>query len=83
MKKLYILKSLVDFVWYVTCIPLIPLTLFFAVYMFFDKEIIQLFFKLELHLGISPYLSLICLGLFSMVLSELFKVVKKENELTI
>jgi Na+-driven multidrug efflux pump len=42
--------------------------------------------QIKLNLGFSPYLTIICLGLFFMVLSELFKVAKKakeENELTI
>jgi len=42
--------------------------------------------KLEIHLGMSPYLFIVCLGLFFMVLSEVFliaKVAKVENNLTI
>lgn len=168
MKKLNILKTLVDILWIVSGIPLVPLTLFFAVYMFFDDEILKLFnviddgviitpwslkilvllvialvlisvysfylfrktlryflrrnpfddfvistynkignllmisgiagsilsfgfhlfFKssLALNFGFSPYIFVICLGLFFMVLSETFKVAKtakEENELTI
>jgi hypothetical protein len=169
MKKLLILKSLVDFIWIVTCIPVIPILLFIAVYMFIDPSILEiplkinennieelglsikmstlmlfviilisiycfylfrktlryfqqqnpfsdfiidsykrigyllvfsgisasiLFFvfklvfesKFEIHLGLSPYLFMVCLGLFFMVLSEVFKVaktVKEENQLTI
>ncbi|MGB0982089.1 MAG: DUF2975 domain-containing protein [Winogradskyella sp.] len=166
MRKLVILKSLVDFIWFVTCIPLIGLLLFFSVYMFidldvlplifnvkaneslvllqafsvlfiaicfigiycfylfrktlsyfqqvrpFDKVVIQNFYKIgylltiigcfgsvlffvskvviknkfEINLGVSPYLILICLGLFFMVLSEVFKIAKRakeENNLTV
>lgn len=169
MRKLIILKSLIDFVWIVTCIPAILILGFFTVYMFvepvsldflFDKvdvdseapkltiqilglllvaisfigiyclyifrktlryfqqgkpfhiDVINnfnrigrlltavgvggtlLFFvihlilknQLTLNLGLSPYLLLICLGLFFMVLSEVFKVAKhakQENDLTI
>ena len=168
MKKLNILKTLVDILWLISCIPLIPLTLFFGVYMFFDEDVLKLFnvldediiitpwylktlvlliivlvlisiysfflfrktlryfqqhrpfdnfvietynkignllmisgisgsvlnfgfhlsFKnsVKLNFGISPYIFVICLGLFFMVLSETFKVAKKakeENELTI
>lgn len=169
MKKLNILKSLVDFIWYITCIPLIFLLLFVTVFVFIDPSItetflnlntpkvpnsnasiiittlvliivlligiycfylfrntlryfqqrkpfhdyviityhkmgnllvvtgivaIVLFFvfnlifesKFEIHLGLSPYLSIICLGLFFMVLSETFKIAKtakQENDLTI
>jgi membrane protease YdiL (CAAX protease family) len=48
----------------------------------------RLVFKnsIEINLGITPYLFLICLGLFFMVLSEVFKVAKhakEENELTV
>ena len=166
MRKLVILKSLVDFIWIVTCIPMIAILLFFSVFMFvnpksldivFDGEVQSsiitaqffglmliiigiiaiycfyvfrktlryfqkvkpfhidviknfyrigyllsfigiggsiLFFiarivlknELKFSLGMSPYLMLICLGLFFMVLSEVFKVAKQakeENELTI
>lgn len=168
MRKLIVLKSLVDFLWFITCIPLIPLILFFSVYMFFNDEVLkifnvlergiiitpwslkvlvllivalvlvsiycfylfrktlryfqqrkpfdlfvinsynkignlllisgivgsilnfifQLFFKGEfmINIGLSPYLFVICLGLFFMVLSETFKIAKtakEENELTI
>lgn len=169
MRKLTILKSLIDFVWIFTCIPAILILLFLAVYMFiervslnliFDSEesivetsvlavqifgllfvivgfvtiycvylfrktlryfqkvkpfhidvienfykigyllsgigiassvlffLAQLFFKNEfkIHLGLSPYIMLISLGFFFMVLSEVFKVAKdakEENELTV
>ncbi|WP_179316600.1 DUF2975 domain-containing protein [Winogradskyella undariae] len=169
MRKLIILKSLIDFVWIVTCIPALLLLAFFAVYMFIEPESLnmildtdtsnietslmaaqlfglvfialafitiycvylfrktlryfqkvkpfhmdvivnfykigylltsvgiassvlvfvgQLVFKsqLKINLGLSPYLMLICLGLFFMVLSEVFKVAKyakEENNLTI
>lgn len=42
--------------------------------------------KFEISLGLSPYLLLVCLGLFFMVLSEVFKIAKEakeENQLTI
>ncbi|MBT8244597.1 MAG: DUF2975 domain-containing protein [Winogradskyella sp.] len=42
--------------------------------------------KIKLTLGVTPYLGIMCLGLFFMVLSEVFKVAKhakEENELTI
>ncbi|TXE17817.1 DUF2975 domain-containing protein [Psychroserpens burtonensis] len=169
MKKLLILKSLVDFIWIVTCIPVIPVLLFIAVYMFIDPSILEipleinnskiedlglslkistlvlfvivfigiycfyvfrktlryfqkhnpfsdfiinsyntignllvfsgitasvLFFviklvfesRIEVSLGLSPYIFIVCLGLFFMVLSEVFKVAKiakEENQLTI
>ncbi|WP_044404797.1 DUF2975 domain-containing protein [Lacinutrix sp. Hel_I_90] len=168
MKKLIILKSLVDFIWIVTCIPLIPLTLFISVYMFFNDEVLKVFNvlnqgviitpwylkvfvllialllfvsiysfylfrktlrffqkrkplddfviinykkignllmvsgcsgslisfgfhlflkqRLQLNFGLGPYLFLVCLGLFFLVLSETFKVAKEakeENELTV
>ncbi|WP_179374876.1 DUF2975 domain-containing protein [Winogradskyella wichelsiae] len=169
MRKLIILKSLIDFVWIVTCIPALLLLAFFAVYMFIEPESLnmildtdtsnietslmaaqlfglvfialafitiycvylfrktlryfqkvkpfhmdvivnfykigylltsvgiassvlvfvgQLVFKsqLKINLGLSPYVMLICLGLFFMVLSEVFKVAKyakEENNLTI
>ncbi|WP_055436060.1 DUF2975 domain-containing protein [Lacinutrix algicola] len=169
MKKLNILKSLVDFIWIVTCIPLILLLLFVSVFVFIDPSITEtvlnvntsevanssasviittlvlmivlligvycfylfrktlryfqqrkpfhdyviatyrkmgnllvvtgisatiLFFviklifesKLEINLGLTPYIFIVCLGLFFMVLSEVFqiaKVAKEENELTV
>lgn len=169
MRKLIILKSLVDFIWIVSCIPLVGLLLFFSVYMFintdsldlvfddvtFDSEsptyakqaigmvyicialisiyclfifrktlryfqqvkpfhldvisnfykigylligvgavgsiltfLVRLYFKGEfkIDLGLTPNLILICIGLFFMVLSEVFKVAKhakEENDLTI
>ena len=169
MRKLVILKSLIDFIWIVTCIPMVLILLFLAVYMFVNPEILNLIFetddnliefspiivqtfgllfialgfctiycvyvfrktlryfqrvkpfhddvianfykigylltgigigsslllflipiwfesKFKIHLGLSPYLMLVCLGLFFMVLSEVFKVAehaKEENELTV
>lgn len=169
MRKLIILKSLIDFVWIVTCIPGLLLLAFFAVYMFIEPEALniildtdmsdietslvavqlfglvfitlgfvtiycvylfrktlryfqkvkpfhadvianfykigylltgvgiiasvlifigQLVFKgvFKINLGLSPYIMLICLGLFFMVLSEVFKVAKyakEENNLTV
>ncbi|WP_439151043.1 DUF2975 domain-containing protein [Winogradskyella sp.] len=169
MRKLIILKSLIDFIWIVICIPMLLLLAFFAIYMFiepdtldvvfseltfgnripnyikqifglvfigitsvsiyclflfrktiryfqrvkpFHHNVISNFYKigyllvgvgtggtlvsfisrllfrgeLVINLGITPYLVLICLGLFFMVLSEVFKIAKhakEENELTI
>ena len=169
MRKLVILKSLVDFIWIVTCLPLIPLLMVFLVMFLMDADILTLspwfqneiqedsklyaqvysvivvgvayvliysFFlfrkilryfqkvkpfdnkvikyfntigillsfsgliataltfiaklifknRIEINLFVSPYLILICLGLFFMVLSEVFKVAKhakEENELTV
>ncbi|OZV70684.1 DUF2975 domain-containing protein [Winogradskyella aurantia] len=169
MRKLVILKSLVDFIWIVTCIPGIPLLLFFMVFVFinpdsvnfvidtgvskteastlqvqlialvlvvlcfigiyclylfrktlryfqqvkpFHEDVIANFYKIgyllsgigisalmvfflarlfvdnkfRIQLGISSYLLIVCLGLFFMVLSEVFKVAKhakEENELTV
>ena len=169
MKKLPILKSLVDFIWIITCIPLIPIILFFTVYIFIEPSVILdnlemssnlsedamngakvfvlLFFVMvyaliyafylfrktlrsfqkrqpfaltviknfetigriliisgismsvlffvyrlvfantfKISLGVTPYLGCVCLGLFFLVLSELFRVAKsakEENQLTI
>ncbi|APY08633.1 hypothetical protein BWZ20_10105 [Winogradskyella sp. J14-2] len=169
MRRLIILKSLVDFVWILSCIPGIALLAFFSVFMFinpeslrfvfdvnddvltstvtttqilgliiivliaigiycfylfrktlryfqkvkpFHKDVISNFYKIgyllsaiglvgfitvfiarlvfsnefKISLGLSPYILLICLGLFFMVLSEVFKVAKhakEENDLTI
>lgn len=169
MRKLVILKSLIDFIWFVTCIPAILILLFFAVYMFikpesvnfvfdtgvsvveaisleiqllalaliglgfigiycvylfrktlryfqrvkpFHDNVIANFYKIgylllgigisasvifflsrlvvdsrvKIYFGLSPFLMLVCLGLFFMVLSETFKVAKQakeENELTV
>ena len=169
MKKLTILKSLIDFIWILTCIPLLFLLPFVSIYVFIDPTISRFIFnideagilnsatsvkitllllvvviliglycfylfrktlryfqqrkpfhdyvittyrkmgnllvvtgilatilffliklvfkgKLEIHLGMSPYLFIVCLGLFFMVLSEVFliaKVAKEENELTV
>lgn len=168
MKKLNILIALINFLWFITCIPIIALILFFSIYMFINPEVLNIikvsgesivesnwllqllilltmglilvciyafylfretlrYFrrrkpfddfvintysrigslllvlgilgtisafifplylesKLTISLGISPYLSTVCLGLFFMVLSETFKIAKKakqENDLTI
>lgn len=169
MRKLIILKNLVDFIWIVTCIPMIAFLFFFCVYMFISPESLDIIFDVDesiinastltvqffglmlavlilvgiyciyifrktlryfqqvkpfhidvinnfnkigrllsvigiagsllffvarlilknefkIHFGLSPYLLLICLGLFFMILSEVFKVAKhakEENELTI
>ena len=42
--------------------------------------------KFELEFGLSPFLLLLCFGLFFMILSEVFKIgqhAKEENELTV
>ena len=42
--------------------------------------------KFELEIGLSPFLLMLCFGLFFMVLSEVFKIAntaKQENELTV
>lgn len=169
MRKLQILKAIVDFIWFVTCLPMALLLLVFTVIIFsrseamtvffdfeesavdasdikikvilllffvlafiaiycfylfrktlryfqrikpFHLDVIQNFYKigylltiigsagtvlsisstilirdsLKISLGLSPYLGTICLGLFFMVLSEIFKVAKhakEENELTV
>jgi hypothetical protein len=169
MRKLVILKSLIDFIWILTCIPLIPMVLFFVIMAFMGSEMItiipgfklndgrlidwpvkismlvaaiviyiniycvylfrkslkyfqrvkpfhqeviryyaiigkllcysglvslilaiifRVYFKSEIKidLGFSPYLLITALGLFFMVLSEVFKVAKhakEENELTV
>ncbi|MEM6516870.1 MAG: DUF2975 domain-containing protein [Bacteroidota bacterium] len=169
MRKLIILKSLIDFIWILTCIPLIPLVLFFVIttftgsssidilpwiisspeysmtwslklsvllaatiiyvniyciYLFrktlryfqkakpFHVNVIKNFgiigkilcyggiasivlstvfivyfkSKIKISLGFSPYLFITALGLFFMVLSEVFKIAKhakEENELTV
>lgn len=169
MRKLIILKSLVDFVWIVVCLPFILLVAIFLVLIFINSEALEIFSwmgaipqegseiliqvyavftalmiylgiysfyvfrktlryfmsvkpfhedviknfnvigiilsglgvfgaflvflgriafenKIIISLGFSPYLMLLCLGLFFMVLSETFKVAKhakEENELTI
>ncbi|MBO6605546.1 DUF2975 domain-containing protein [Psychroserpens sp.] len=169
MKKLIVLKSLVDYTWIISCIPLLVALPVIVVWMFFDTKLIEklnlvsseststelvyamfyvillsvlvyigiycfyLFRKtlryfqrskpfhhdviqnfnkigkllnvigivgclgiflgqfiltdsVSITFGFSPYVMIICLGLFFMVLSELFKgakVAKEENELTI
>lgn len=168
MRKLNILKAIVDFIWFVTLIPLIIVAIIVAVYMFFDPSIIDLVkfnemqesapaWKMQLliivavllifgfvycfylfrstlryfqkaqpfhsnvifnynkignwlltlgilsslvlflsklliesrfviDVGLSPYLLIICSGLFFKVLSETFKIAKhakEENELTV
>ena len=169
MRKLIILKSLIDFIWIIPCIPIILAITFISVYMFIEPSILEgllkindaniinnggfikigllllftivliviycfylfrktlryfrkrnpfnnfiiesykkignlliisgitatiLFFifklliesKFEINLGFSPYLFITCLGLFFLVLSEVFKIAKtakQENDLTI
>jgi len=168
MRKLVILKSLIDFIWFITCLPLALLALVFLVlfllnaevltlapwmdslensseviaqiyavivvvliyvgiycfYLFrktiryfmkvkpFHLDVIQNFNRIgnllciigivggilvflgrvvfeseiKINLGISPYLILVCMGLFFMVLSEVFKLAKhakEENDLTV
>jgi uncharacterized membrane protein len=65
--------------WLLSVIGITGGIVFFIGYIFLKHQI-------KVNLGFSPYLTLICLGLFFMVLSELFKVAKTakdENELTI
>lgn len=168
MRALSILKSLVDFIWIVTCIPFLIFGFAFIIYMFFDSSILDSLFsniyvsqisvwqkqflafftfvyvcasvyvfylfrktlrfflqakpfdsvvintykimgrllivlglsaivlmffshlllenRFVIHIGITPYLMLLCLGLFFLVLSECFKIAKQakeENDLTI
>ncbi|WP_299128547.1 DUF2975 domain-containing protein [uncultured Winogradskyella sp.] len=49
MRKLIILKSLVDFVWIVTCVPAVALLLFFGVYIFVNPETISFVFDNDLN----------------------------------
>ena len=42
MKKLSVLKNLIDFIWIVSCIPLAILLIAFSIYMFFDSEILRI-----------------------------------------
>jgi len=168
MRKLSILKALVDFIWFVNCLPLLLFMLIITVIIFFDVDAIQIFDSIEIdssmsswfiklfmicidilcgvlvysfhlfrmtlgcfrrrkpfdnlvitnfdkigkllfglgivctvlffcvhlyfksrltiNLGITPYVFMACLGLFFMVLSEVFKIAKtarEENELTV
>lgn len=169
MRKLKILKALVDFIWFIWCLPMVVLLLLFTVLLFtgsdsvvafleldkseldttdikvkiflflffimvfvciycfylfrktlryfqrvkpFHVEVIANFYeigyllaicgvvasilipvsrlviehRIKLSLGVTPYLGLACLGLFFMILSEVFKVAKhakEENELTV
>ncbi|MEN8885871.1 MAG: DUF2975 domain-containing protein [Winogradskyella sp.] len=169
MKKLVFLKNIIDFIWFLSCIPLSIFLIFIVGYGFYNPETFNTFYtidkteldfsdykvkiflfifvvlvyvaiycfylfrktiryfqkvnpfhidviknfykigylltiigliatlllplshlilehKLRLMLGVSPYLGVICLGLFFMVLSEVFKVAKyakEENNLTI
>ncbi len=169
MKKLVVLKSLVDYTWIISCVPLLFALPVIVVWMFFDSKLIEklnlvseeststeliyamfyvilmsvliyigiycvylfrktlryfqrskpfhldvihnfnkigkllnvigivgclgIFFGqfilkdvISITFGFSPYVMIICLGLFFMILSELFKVAKvakEENELTI
>jgi hypothetical protein len=53
--------------------------LFFVIKLIFES-------RFEIHLGLTPYVFIVCLGLFFMVLSEIFKIAKtakQENDLTI
>ena len=168
MKRLNILIALINFLWFITCIPIIVLVIFFSIYMFINTEVLNIievsgkniiesdwlthllvlltmgliliyiyafylfretlrYFRrrkpfddfvintykrmgnlllisgvfgsvlafvfslslssrLTISLGISPYLFVVSLGLFFMVLSETFKIAKnaqQENDLTI
>lgn len=169
MKKLVVLKSLVDYTWLISCIPLLIALPVIVVWMFFDSKLVEklnlaseeststeliyamfyvvlisvliyigiycfylfrktlryfqrskpfhhdvilnfnkigkllnviglvgligIFFGqfllkdvISITFGLSPYVMIVCLGLFFMILSELFKVAKtakEENELTI
>ncbi|WP_052158301.1 DUF2975 domain-containing protein [Lacinutrix jangbogonensis] len=68
MRKLNILKSLVDFIWYITCLPLIPLILFFAVYMFFDADVLKVFNVLDQGIIITPWYLKVVLLLIAILL---------------
>ena len=48
MRKLSILKSLVDFIWLVTCIPGALLLIFFAAYIFIEPESLNLVFDIDI-----------------------------------
>lgn len=162
MRKLIILKTVIDFIWILSCLPILILGFAFSIYMFFNTEILeltrfagmeteapvwqkQLFIiigygiicgfiyaiflfrktlrlfqqrkpfdsyvietynkmgkiliglsiasmigifiirivftsKIEFTLGLSPYLLIMSLGLFFMVLSEAFKIAKQAQQ---
>ncbi|SFN44778.1 Protein of unknown function [Bizionia echini] len=42
MRKLMILKSVIDFIWILSCIPILILGFAFSIYMFFNTEILEL-----------------------------------------
>ncbi|SEA15186.1 DUF2975 domain-containing protein [Bizionia paragorgiae] len=68
MRKLIILKSLVDFIWFVSCIPFLLLGLFFSVYIFFDVEALKIYNVLEQGVVITPwYLKLVTVFLLVML----------------
>lgn len=54
MKKLIILKSLIDFIWIVTCIPLIGVLIFLLVYMFIELDTIDILFFENISFKESP-----------------------------
>ena len=47
MRKLIILKSLIDFIWFVTCIPAVLFLLFLTVYIFIEPETLNLILDTE------------------------------------
>ena len=73
MKKLVILKSLVDILWIVSCIPLIPLTLFFAIYMFFNDDLLKIFNVIDEGIIITPWsLKVLVLMVVALILISIY-----------
>lgn len=76
MKKLIILKSIIDFIWFVTCIPLIPIILFLMVYQFIDANAVLSFISTEgltrllipAHLIVTAICILVLIGIYSFYL---------------
>ena len=69
MRKLIILKSLVDFIWIVTCIPSLLLLAFFAVYMFIEPESLNFVFDADIALQTTSTIAIQIFGLLFVVLA--------------
>ncbi|GGW55847.1 hypothetical protein DFQ11_101540 [Winogradskyella epiphytica] len=69
MRKLVVLKSVVDFIWIVTCIPAIPLLLFFTVFIFINPDALDILFDIDYSILKTPIITVQVFALLSVILA--------------
>ncbi|MGR7812960.1 DUF2975 domain-containing protein [Lacinutrix undariae] len=80
MRKLSILKALIDFIWFVNCLPFLLFMLIITVIVFFDVEAIEIFDSIEIDSSMSPWfikLFMVCIDILCGVAVYCFYLFRK------